>query len=296
VPGAVFSLLSEHTSIVDLISTLLLKMRHLSAVCSAPDSRLQVVPLPDMIDAAFGRFVSGNINILREVALFLTQGTPSPQDNAATALESLISTVNSAPWDEYEYLEQIGKTLDELLAISVAVPGKYVTNARLKLTTPRIFRFLQCLYIGSVSESPIIILVGAIPKAQELLRIPLNVGRPLEQLELAYAATDPNPRIRTGYLGIRLPRRNERQLLADWETIKISEDNKIEMNVYQSPIPGATLCGSIAVERIGFPHTVQSSNIYVQVETDKTMAKGIRTSITRQPGGSLLIVDKFVMS
>jgi len=274
---------------VDLISTLLLKFFHLSVECRVRDSRLQVVPLADMIKATFdGSVLKGAID---KAINFLEQDSIPNQNDFVAALEPL-ATAAKERWVR-EHLERVGKVLDELLAMSGVVETTFVPAVQLRLTDPLIFRYLQCLYASPISSRPVTILVGAVTEKQPPLPISLRFDNYLDRLELAFVPNDPNPRIRTS-LWLRLSANEGKKQLEDWTEIDGSKERKI--NVYDKPLPAAILGRMISVKPIRFPYSIFVSELGIRVDVDDGVLRGIRTSILDQYNRPLILVDRIIMA
>lgn len=262
---------------MSLILDVIMGLLRLSAACRRSSAALRVVPPHDLLEVTFGSLVACQTSI--QAAAFFDLDGPCDEQVMVLALEQLIQAGEHALQHDpsaREHLERARSAIQELLTISSLVQSVDLSDLHVQFSNALVFRYLHYCYVGSPSAQPVTALVGAVPQGESLLALPLGGSPALQQLQLAYAVTDPYPRVRTDYW-LRYPPNPNKQRVSGWSALDVGAQRNIEL--YRQRIPGEKPVLSLASEAISCPITITGPGVKISIDTDAATVTGVRTTV-----------------
>lgn len=272
---------------MSLVLQLLLEILQLVLDGRKQTSRMLVTPLNDMLDTAFGALAPAEV--LEQVARCLQ--VYHPQLHPAAALDALALAVSDAAtrdWLVQDRLEQVLTALEELRT-SINTIQSLSGMIELQLKTPLAFQFLQYLVLSEPGEQPVVLLVGAVPRADGLVQLPQILDGLLSQVQIIYRGTELYPLFKTE-LWARFPPNPVRQRLQTWTPSRLDGEGQLEL--YRRQMPGEGPWGVITSERITNPHHLASANVDLLLTPSEPSLNTVRTTIRDKFKQPLLITER----
>lgn len=273
----------------DLTARVLFDIFHLSVACNSPNSRLKLLPLPDLLDIVFGGLISGEL--LDSVSLAFDEDTP----DLTLRLSMFCKAIDAAATQDstiFERFERAVNAIETLFVIQSITSNLTLSEVRVLIHSSMVFRFFRYIVLSSPAERPVVVLVGGVASAEERLEIPLE-QETFSRLQLAYINDEPHPRWKTD-LWVRLPPDPYKRRFAEWLPDDLIGAGAIEL--YRRQIPGEGPVFTLNTERVEYPRSLATPTLDLLVEPAGSGLYGWRTTVHDKFQALLLIAERVVRS
>jgi hypothetical protein len=262
---------------VDLVPQIVLNMLHIATACHDERAGLVVVPVEDMLLTSFEDLAP--TDVLQQCARQLRTSIDGEQAIGGEIFRQFVEHVELRAGRSSEVesrLASVHRIFEELLVLCLLRDAGPIAKARIQMTQPAIFDYVQWLITPRRRNQPMTIVIGKIPRGRSSLDISFDKNDiVLRKIDIRYTRSSRWPLLSVyhrAFSQIDGTSTNRR----DW-----AQSAKQEYDLHFS---GA---GRISTRHVPLPHRIDLENISLQIEEHLDIEL-ISTQIV-SPEGSLLV-------